>query len=743
MQYSLRRFVKCTEFCSTCYCKTDAGFEAIKPYVCSKGLCLFQYMQLGMGPSVEWEIRSQPYVVDMLISFAYSRAQSNKLADFPSGLGVKVPGIFDKGPIPATYTGVLDASDTKLQLEGFADVKVGDWILVWDRGADIKSNNKSGLHYRVRDTSCMPLVYLSEPIFLESASQQRQPLQTQRRVHFTTYNMDFDKLGMDAKRQVIVMLLDTLPGVDAMASFSERGPDMGGVRPLGSWVDRISPSALYVLRWIVASNRSCIVYDDDPKHQVSGMQQYLQFRLAQGAPDKEQRFVNSVKAASTSWGLQYPTLFAWHGSPLNNWHSILREGLHFNVVSNGRACGDGVYMSKNFGTSSSYCSKYYTNHHAPWPHSKLNIKTAISLNEVVNAPKTFRNVDPHYVVTDLDWVQPRYLFIQCSGTGLKKGGSKGGPSEICAQDPSYLAHGPDGRPITIPISAQSSRGSRGSQAAKSTNGKASVGKLLGLKNIKGMSTRKTKVPESTTSTCAAGDDDTDSVATLVEDREFLEAESEGNPDESKAKNLQKSASETDFRPGTLQESSLQLFNPPNYATPTATKLLQRCLKETLRVQTREPLHELGWYIDENLINTVYQWTAELHSFDPALPLAKDLKAAGMRSIVVEIRFPEHFPNTPPFVRVVRPRFRPFSMGGGGHVTAGGAMCMELLTSSGWSPASSIESVLLQVRMAISNTEPQPARLDSTRRQQEYSVGEAIDAYKRVSIAHGWRIPDDL
>jgi ubiquitin-conjugating enzyme E2 Q len=74
------------------------------------------------------------------------------------------------------------------------------------------------------------------------------------------------------------------------------------------------------------------------------------------------------------------------------------------------------------------------------------------------------------------------------------------------------------------------------------------------------------------------------------------------------------------------------------------------------------------------------------------------------------------------------------------------MCMELLTNSGWSSASSIESVLLQVRMAISNTEPQPARLEAFGKQhpqQDYGVQEAMDAYVRACRLHGWEVPKDF
>lgn len=39
------------------------------------------------------------------------------------------------------------------------------------------------------------------------------------------------------------------------------------------------------------------------------------------------------------------------------------------------------------------------------------------------------------------------------------------------------------------------------------------------------------------------------------------------------------------------------------------------------------LKELGWYMPEEFIrDNLYQWIVELHSFDPDLPIAKDMKA---------------------------------------------------------------------------------------------------------------------
>ena len=52
-----------------------------------------------------------------------------------------------------------------------------------------------------------------------------------------------------------------------------------------------------------------------------------------------------------------------------------------------------------------------------------------------------------------------------------------------------------------------------------------------------------------------------------------------------------------------------------------------------------------------------------------------MKAKGVTSLLLEVRFPETFSLSPPFFRVVYPRFLPFLQGGGGHVTAGGSLCM--------------------------------------------------------------------
>lgn len=165
-------------------------------------------------------------------------------------------------------------------------------------------------------------------------------------VDVSVYDQNFDDLNNQEKQAAICMLLNTLPSVKEMTDYlhSKGGHDT----PLRTWHDRITPAALGVLRWIIASNRSCIVQVDSmdgtavarkAEERVSGMPNWMQFRFAQGAPDKEQRFVTSIR--DTTPNAKHPTLFAWHGSPLHNWHSIVREGLHFERTDHGRAFGHG------------------------------------------------------------------------------------------------------------------------------------------------------------------------------------------------------------------------------------------------------------------------------------------------------------------------------------------------------------------------------------------------------------------
>ena len=814
MQFLLRHFVRCTEFCLVCHCKIDMDFEALKPYVCSKPLCLFQYMALGFGPSIEWEILSQPFVVDLLVSFCYASAQGHRLKDFPIGIDLKVPVLTRPAqpvgyhryagfaaPLPTSATAAaavasaagvpiiptasgesraypvkFDPKNRELLLVDQTvpgPVKIGEWVVV------IAKCSEGAYHARVEE-NFFPTIRLGELIYVPGVGQR--PVDKEVPKALTTvgfidaevrvYDQHFDQLSDQDKRSSITLILDTLPDVMQMKAFLEshvQDPSLKRHR------HRISESALNLLRWIIASNRSCIMQVDRTspsssfagvEDRVSGMDEWMQFRFAQGAPDKEQRFIDCVKEVSTRLNLkEYPTLFAWHGSPLANWHAIVREGLHFNDTLHGRAFGDGVYMSPHASTSVGYSNIYSAMPSASvsgvstnWRNSKLCISGALALNEVVNAPDEYVTKAPHYVVNQIDWIQARYLFVRGNHRELGHNlGTSSKPKCIYEQDPKHPALGEHLQQITIPIAAIS-------KSRRPTTVTSPV--AVGRKKVKVTGLVSQEQAEKT-------EDDAASMLTNISDLNVLfsddDEDSIARPSNEIGTDTSKrnEAPKTDFIPDQLDASTLPLLAPPTSASTSANKALLTTLKQTLHTQNTTPLHELGWYISESLITNIYQWIVELHSFEPSLPLAKDMKSAGLTSIILELRFSNNFPMSPPFVRVIRPRFLPFMHGGGGHVTGGGALCMELLTNSGWSPVSSVESVLLQVRMAMSSLDPKPARLMDTldrrgegkkggtaaagkgivgrfgRAPDEYSVGEAVEAYKRACAMHGWAVPKEF
>ena len=69
-----------------------------------------------------------------------------------------------------------------------------------------------------------------------------------------------------------------------------------------------------------------------------------------------------------------------------------------------------------------------------------------------------------------------------------------------------------------------------------------------------------------------------------------------------------------------------LMPPPIQSSPSASLAIQRELKSMLKEQDLAPnLRELGWYMPPDLIgDNLYQWFVEMHSLDPALPIAKDM-----------------------------------------------------------------------------------------------------------------------
>ena len=158
-----------------------------------------------------------------------------------------------------------------------------------------------------------------------------------------------------------------------------------------------------------------------------------------------------------------------------------------------------------------------------------------------------------------------------------------------------------------------------------------------------------------------------------------------------------------------------------------------------------------------------KWRFSVNGFDNDCSAGRNLnsdlrKLRGQSCIKMEITFPSDYPTRPFFLRCVSPRFCWYT----GHVTAGGAICIEALTTEGtpgsWQPDICVESVLNTVFMNFLDTTSEiirtatgpggrsgPLRVD-LRGQfhpsplQEYTEHEARSAFSRMLSHHranGW------
>jgi hypothetical protein len=100
--------------------------------------------------------------------------------------------------------------------------------------------------------------------------------------------------------------------------------------------------------------------------------------------------------------LKYPNRwYLFHGSPLGNWHSILRSGIKnmsgTRFMSTGQAHGPGVYASQDLRVAASYGQS----------HNKIYV----AVLELLVDPEPFKKTPVIYVIPDDKILFPRYLFV--------------------------------------------------------------------------------------------------------------------------------------------------------------------------------------------------------------------------------------------------------------------------------------------------------------------------------------------
>ncbi|CAJ1961765.1 unnamed protein product [Cylindrotheca closterium] len=162
---------------------------------------------------------------------------------------------------------------------------------------------------------------------------------------------------------------------------------------------------------------------------------------------------------------------------------------------------------------------------------------------------------------------------------------------------------------------------------------------------------------------------------------------------------------------------------------------RRLAQDLYRIMNQDT-KDAGFSLAPQSEDAMDKWTIKLFQFDKDSNLAKDMLVLGQNHVELEMKFPDQYPFAPPFVRVVKPRFKKQT----GFVM-NGALCMELLTNDGWNPINDIESVIVSVRslLVVGDGRLQAASELSKKRYEallEAASGESSSDAKRQKLATG-------
>jgi ubiquitin-conjugating enzyme E2 Q len=175
----------------------------------------------------------------------------------------------------------------------------------------------------------------------------------------------------------------------------------------------------------------------------------------------------------------------------------------------------------------------------------------------------------------------------------------------------------------------------------------------------------------------------------------------------------------------LTNDLISRFNP---SSPAARRLIN-----DFKAMSQTSPRELG-FVCEPHGNDIFNWDVRVFGFEEETPIWQDLQQyrneTGRSWIDMAVSFPSDYPNIPPFVRVVQPRFAFHT----GRVTVGGSLCTDVLTMNAWNPMYDIVSLMVNVVSEITNGNP---RIDF-RKMRPYSLQEAKAAFERVAKDHGWK-----
>lgn len=425
-----------------------------------------------------------------------------------------------------------------------------------------------------------------------------------------------------------------------------------------------------LLRYIIATNRLSLVKLDG-EDRIEGLPGAIDQYLVTNHSPETLQFFNSEKAKSGSF-------FAFHGSATENWYSIVRNGLrnmsNSHLMTCGAAYGAGVYAAANFGTSLGYCRQASSS--STWRPNILTNPPSLVMAIIEVIKGGYDKGNGIYVIPNDRHIILRYIM------------------KFSNYSSSADANKLDlGRALTT-VNAKFARvlgevkNARVQEAIRKGRKREQDAKAAEEMFQKEMATRRA--------------------------REMQEAEEA------------KVTPEVESRLKRIEEA---------FAGQGSISANKRILNEYKYLSTSKDC--LGINVEFEGGDNMYVWVASLDmdKFEVPKELKADFTLFAQRTgkpkhLVFEVRFDAKFPFSPPFLRVIRPRFAFHT----GHITVGGSICMQSITPSGWIPVRTVESIFIEI---LFNMGEGGARLDLSQLGTDYSLAEAMDAFQRVARQHNW------
>ena len=415
-----------------------------------------------------------------------------------------------------------------------------------------------------------------------------------------------------------------------------------------------------LIRYVIATNRLNLI-KLEPASLIKGFGEDIeQYIVTNHPPETEKSFAERKKAAGS--------FYAFHGSAIENWYSILRNGIrnlsNTHMMTAGAAYGPGVYCAENIATSFGYCR--FTNNSCVWPYSQLSNppKACMAIIEVINKEKNKKSPQIYVVGDDKDLIIRYMLIFPGSSMNINVNANDLGlDKHYTASQRAYLKRENDFRTSRIETAIKKAK--EREEAARRP---------------------APAVPE-----------EEKALHPMVEQKlKSIEEAFSG-----------KGSSMTNKR---IMQEYKYLINS------------KECRGLTAEFQGGSNMY-------------IWDIRVDVNKFEVPRELKKDFEDYGKRydrpqEMMFEMRFDSNYPFSPPFLRLIRPRFA-FRTG---HVTIGGSICMQSITSSGWIPVRTVESIFIEI---LFNMAEGGARLDLNSSGVDYQLAEAQEAFTRVARQHNW------